>query len=78
MRMQALCRLCRFGAALAGPVPRMSASAPPAPHMPVCVQVVFTRQYDQLAAVLPQGPAERLLEVLMASLEVRVRACVCS
>jgi len=37
-----------------------------------CTQVAFTRQYDQLAAVLPNGPAERLLEVLMASLEVGV------
>jgi len=36
-------------------------------------QIVFTRQYEQLAAVLPHGPAERLLEVLMASLEVTRR-----
>lgn len=42
---------------------------------PCCMQVVFTRQYDQLSAVLPQGPAERLLEVLMASLEVSSKVC---
>lgn len=34
------------------------------------VEVAFTRTYEQLGQVLPNGPAERLLEVLLAALEV--------
>ena len=43
------------------------AYVPPLLHPQVC----FVRQYDQVCAVLPGGGAERLLEVLAASLEVR-------
>jgi hypothetical protein len=36
------------------------------------VEVSFTRQYEQLGPALPGiSPAEKLLEVLMGSLEVR-------